>query len=108
MSINFPNLPPAILAYRNKGSTQADLARRLHVSRATVTLWIQGGDPEAAKLHDLALALGVSIAYLAGEDGAVRTPHEAAVLAEYRNDPLLRAMVDAALDFRKGKGSNAA
>lgn len=39
VSENFPNLPAAITAYESTGRTRADLARALHVSRATITRW---------------------------------------------------------------------
>lgn len=95
VSANFPNLPAAIVAYKDAGRSYADLARALDVSRATVTRWAQGEEPEVKRLQELAKELGVTIAYLAAEEEVAHNDREIRLLAGYRDAPdHIRAAID--------------
>lgn len=88
------------------GKTQADIARALHKSRGTVSRWISGeSEPETVELlARFAQELGVSIAYLVGEDEAAQTPDEVHWLRAYRNmTPLQRQAFTAAIAASTGK-----
>lgn len=96
MSTNFPNLPAAITSYLGRGSrTQADLARALHVSRATVTRWVQGEEPEVKRLQEIARELGVTVGYLAGDEEIAWNGREIRLLAAWRRQPEhIRAVIE--------------
>jgi transcriptional regulator with XRE-family HTH domain len=88
VSANFPNLPAAIAAYCSKsGQTQASLSRALKLSRATVTRWIQGDEPEVKRLKEIAKELGVSVGYLAADDEVAHNDDEIDLLKGYREQP---------------------
>ena len=54
---------------KEKGMTQAELAKRLGVSRSTVAMWeTDGSQPDNEMLIKIANALGVSIDYLLGRE----------------------------------------
>ena len=94
----FPNLPRALL---DSGHSQADVSRALRVSRTTVSRWLQGtGEPDTVeKLQKLADYLNVTIAYLVGEEDAVRNDRERQFLRKLREaDPSIQAAVEAVLN----------
>ena len=98
MSDNFPRLPDAVEAYVTSGKSPARLADALGVSEASVSRWRNGGEPEVKRLQQLARELGVTVAYLAGEDEAAQTQEELAHLRKYRKaDSTRRAIVDLTL-----------
>ena len=82
MPLHLPNLH-ACLTRSNK--SQADLARELEVSPATISRWFNGeGEPETLKrLQELAQALGTTLPHLVGEDAAM-TDKEKMLLRAYR------------------------
>ena len=88
MSVNFPNLPAAITMYcALPGQSQASLSRVLGVSRATVTRWMQGDEPEVKRIKELAKKLGVSVGYLAGDDEMPKNDDEVDLLKGFRSQP---------------------
>lgn len=94
----FPNLPRALA---DSGHSQADVSRALRVSRTTVSRWLQGtGEPDTVeKLQKLADYLNVTIAYLVGEEDAVRNDRERQFLRKLREaDPSIQAAVEAVLN----------
>lgn len=88
MPLHHGNLHAALT---RSGKSQADLARELGVSRATISRWFDGkGEPETLeRLKALAAALDTSLAALVGEDAAM-TPKERALLRAYREAPELQ------------------
>ena len=95
MSVNFPNLPAAIQAYADiPGQSYASFSRAVGVSKATVTRWLQGEEPEVKRIKKVAKALGVTVGYLADESEMVHNKREAALLEGYRKVPehIRRAM----------------
>lgn len=68
------SLDPAILhaALTRTGKSQADVARAMQVSKATVSRWFSGtGEPETVdRLRELAAVLELSLAAMCGEDAA--------------------------------------
>lgn len=94
----FPNLPRALA---DSGRSQADVSRAMRTSRATVSRWMNGlGEPDTVeKLKELADYLGVSIAYLVGEDEATHNAEELRFLKKLREaPPSVRSAVEAVLD----------
>lgn len=58
----------------SKGLTQQQLAKQLFVSEKTVSKWETGkGLPDVSLLAPLSKGLGVNLAYLLGEKGAINT-----------------------------------
>ncbi|MDE2473289.1 MAG: helix-turn-helix domain-containing protein [Bradyrhizobium sp.] len=95
MSVNFPNLPAAIQAYADvAGQNYASFARAVGVSKATVTRWKDGEEPEVKRIKKVARILGVSVGYLADEAEVAHNKREARLLAGYRELPehIRRAM----------------
>ena len=68
-SLSDPNLSLRIeVAMYRRELSQADLARRLGVTRGTVSNWVSGRDePGKKRLPALSVALGVSVEWLMGE-----------------------------------------
>lgn len=99
MSTSLPNLPIAILAYSggDRGK-QKKLADAIGVSEASVTRWVQGEEPKMQKLQRLAKELGVTVAYLAGEEEAAQTQDDLNLLRRWwAATDRERRMVDLAL-----------
>lgn len=85
MSANFPNLPAAIDAWIGRtGHSKAELARTLGISKATVTRWTQGEEPEVKRLKEIAETLGVTVGYLADEEDIAHNDEERQLLQKYR------------------------
>lgn len=108
MSTSLPNLPIAIAAYTggDRGK-QKRLAVAMDVSEATVSRWVNGRDPEVDKLKKLARELGVSVAYLAGEEEAAQTQDDLKLLKRWwRADARTRQMIDLALPPLPGEPSD--
>lgn len=85
MSENFPNLPEAIRRWcARNNSTQAKLAQMLGVRKSTVTRWAHGEEPEVKRIRQVADALGVTVAYLAGEEALPHTETESELLRDFR------------------------
>jgi len=99
MSVNFPNLPTAIAAYKTRtGNSLADLARAMGVSRATATRWTQGEEPEVKRLRQLAKELGCTIGYLAADDEVAHDAREIELLKRWRRQPeFMRKIAEQAL-----------
>ena len=88
MSANFPNLPAAIAAYSSRpGQSQASLSRALNLSRASVTRWMHGDEPEVKRIKEVAKELGVSVGYLAGDEEMPGNDDELNVLKGFRQQP---------------------
>jgi transcriptional regulator with XRE-family HTH domain len=97
MSLNFPNLPTAIVAYTNRGPdyTMASLSRALSVSRATITRWKKGEEPEVSRIQEIAKELGVTVGYLAGDDELAHNDRERRILVGLRRQPeKMRALIE--------------
>ncbi len=95
MSVNFPNLPVAIQAYADvAGQNYASFARAVGVSKATVTRWKDGEEPEVKRIKKVAKILGVSVEYLADEPDMAHNKRDARLLHGYRQLPehIRRAM----------------
>jgi transcriptional regulator with XRE-family HTH domain len=105
MSLNLEILHAALTASRK---SQADIAKELGVSKATVSRWFSGqGEPETVeRLRQLAAALEISLAAMCGEDAAINE-RERLLLKIYREqDPMqadaLLAMLAAFTKSRPG------
>jgi transcriptional regulator with XRE-family HTH domain len=84
-------LPRLRAVRKEKGLSQAELARRAHVSRATVSELEKGRRSQVRSRHDLARALGVDPLELVFEAEQVRVALEGSVY----HDQLLRERVAA-------------
>lgn len=80
------NLEALEAARVNAGLSQAELARRMGVSRGTVSRWFSGdGEPETVeRLRKLADELGTTLAVLVGEEDAAMSPKERLLLQAFR------------------------
>lgn len=80
------NLDALEAARVNAGLSQAELARRVGVSRGTVSRWFSGdGEPETVeRLRKLAEELGTTLAVLVGEEDAAMTAQERLLLHSFR------------------------
>lgn len=80
------NLEALEAARVNAGLSQAELARRMGVSRGTVSRWFSGdGEPETVeRLRKLADELGTTLAVLVGEENAAMTEKEKLLLHAFR------------------------
>ena len=90
MSENFPNLPVAIaewIACDPASRSLASLSRLLRVSRATLTRWHRGEEPEVKRIQQIAKALGVTVGYLAGDEEYPRNQREMDLLLGFRTRP---------------------
>lgn len=83
----------------DKGMNRADLARRMHVSRGTVTNWCNGNKyPHADTLENLCKVLNCSIAELT-ERYADEAEHDTKVIRLYHQlDKREREIVDYILE----------
>lgn len=83
MPLHLENLHAALTRSQK---SQADLARQLGVSPATISRWFNGeGEPETLKrLQELASALQTTLPHLVGEDAAM-TDKEKMLLRAYRD-----------------------
>lgn len=91
MSGVFPNLPPAIdawIAEAPAARSLAALSRELNVSRATLTRWYAGEDPEVGRIREVAQKLGVTVGYLADDDEFAKDAREARLLRGFRSSPV--------------------
>lgn len=80
------NLEALEAARVNAGLSQAELARRMGVSRGTVSRWFSGdGEPETVeRLRKLADELGTTLAVLVGEQNAAMNEKEKLLLQAFR------------------------
>lgn len=85
------SLDPAILhaALARTGKSQADIARLMGVSKATVSRWFSGlGEPETVdRMRELAAALEMSLAAMCGEDAAINNRERLLLKAFREQDP---------------------
>lgn len=81
-----------------KGMTQAILAQKMNISRATVAMWESGkNEPNADALKQLAQLLGCTVDYLLGSDAAQSDEDDLWTLREeMRRDPNRRALMQLA------------
>lgn len=86
------SLDPAILhaALARTGKSQADIARLMGVSKATVSRWFSGlGEPETVdRMRELAAALEMSLAAMCGEDAAINDRERLLLKAFRDQDPV--------------------
>ncbi len=93
----YPKLPDAIDKYVNGvRGRKSQLARAAGVERSAVNRWQDGEDPGVERIHAVALELGVTVAYLAGDTEAAQTQEDLALIRAYHAMPdELRKAVDA-------------
>lgn len=64
-----------VLLREQKGLTQAELAKKLSISRSALSLWeISKREPDYKTLEKIASLFGVSVDYLLGHDSAPDNP----------------------------------
>lgn len=103
------SLDPAILhaALTRTGKSQADIARLMGVSKATVSRWFSGqGEPETVdRMRELAAALEMSLAAMCGEDAAINDRERLLLKAFRDQDPVQAEALLALLVASSRKGA---
>lgn len=78
----------------DKVITQSELAKRVNVSPAAVTKWINGGNIEMGKLPLVAEALGISLSELFGLPNASVSQSDLEILNKVKSNPELMKILE--------------